>query len=310
MTGWVCRWKTFWIPVDDSFKKSFVEDLVFQIADTSDSTRPGAPRVTLPVPSSQREAPKPEISVSAPEHIEAPLPLLWPRPTCERFEPPFSDDDILSGFEDHHLPRSDQFTMWGKMTSEEILGEHVVDIHRIAADFRDAFERIQTSSSQSYGVNKYFSSVSCAERERRLSVYNWNPGPRRGTEDAIEKQIAGKWHLITLQEASHYVEHEILHEHFHVPHFAGRAVLFNKDTFYPDISVKSIYLHDTRRVLHDHIVECEHGWVLQGAVSRAPFGVLQPVVKQSSLFYHFTSTLSTPRKEVLPRKSSRPFVLL
>ena len=35
--------------------------------------------------------------------------------------------------------------------------------------------------------------------------------------------------------------------------------------------VKSIYLHDTRRVLHDHIVEGERGWVLQGVVSRGSF---------------------------------------
>ena len=34
--------------------------------------------------------------------------------------------------------------MWGTMTPEETLAEHVVDIRRIAADFRDAFERIQT----------------------------------------------------------------------------------------------------------------------------------------------------------------------
>ena len=53
--------------------------------------------------------------------------------------------------------------------------------------------------------------------------------------------------------------------------FAGCAVLFNKDTFYPDISVKSIYLHDTRRCEQDHIVEGEHGWVLQGVLSRASF---------------------------------------
>ena len=26
-------------------------------------------------------------------------------------------------------------------------------------------------------------------------------GPRRGKEDAFEKQIAGRWHVITLQEA-------------------------------------------------------------------------------------------------------------
>ena len=60
-------------------------------------------------------------------------------------------------YEDLDLSGPDQFTMWGKMSPEEILTEHVVDIHRIEADFRDAFERNQSSSSsQSYGVNKYF----------------------------------------------------------------------------------------------------------------------------------------------------------
>ena len=29
MSGWVCRWKPFWIPVEDSFKKAFVEECVF-----------------------------------------------------------------------------------------------------------------------------------------------------------------------------------------------------------------------------------------------------------------------------------------
>ena len=67
MTGWVCQWKPFWIPVDDTFKKAYVEDWVFQIPDTYDFSLPGGqediipetPGVTLPVPSSQREAPKP-----------------------------------------------------------------------------------------------------------------------------------------------------------------------------------------------------------------------------------------------------------
>ena len=99
--------------------------------------------------------------------------------------------------------------------------------------------------------------------QKRLSFYN------SGTLGPDDKEDA--WHLITLQEASDYVKHEILHERFHVTHFAGCAVLCNKDTFYLDISVKSIYLHDTRRGVQDHIVEGEHGWVLQGVLSRASF---------------------------------------
>ena len=42
-------------------------------------------------------------------------------------------------------------------------------------------------------------------------------------------------------------------------------------TFYFNVDVRSIYLHDTRRILPDHFVEGEHGWVLQGVVSRASF---------------------------------------
>ena len=94
-----------------------------------------------------------EVSACSRERISP----LQPRPTCERLELPFSCDTILSGYEDLDLSGPDQFTMWGKMSPEEILTEHVVDIHRIEADFRDAFERNQSSSSsQSYGVNKYF----------------------------------------------------------------------------------------------------------------------------------------------------------
>ena len=48
---------------------------------------------------------------------------------------------------------------------------------------------------------------------------------------------------------------------FTVAHFAGCAILFKKDTFYPDISVKSLYLHHTRRGLQDQVVEGKQGWV-------------------------------------------------
>ena len=79
--------------------------------------------------------------------------------------------------------------------------------------------------------------------------------PKRGKEDAFEKQRAGWWHVITLQEASEYVDHEILTCPFHVTHYGGSAILFNKDTLYPNIDVKSIYLHDTMRDFLDQVME-------------------------------------------------------
>ena len=40
-----------------------------------------------------------------------------------------------------------------------------------------------------------FNSVpNCSSVQKRLSIYNWNPGNRRGREGALEKQIAGTWH--------------------------------------------------------------------------------------------------------------------
>ena len=195
------------------------------------------------------------------------------------------------------------------MTTDEILTEHVVDMHRIEADFRDAFERNQFSSSQTYCVNRFFSSQSPVQK--RLSIYNWNPRPRRGKEDAFEKQIAEKWHMVTLQEASDYVNHAVLHERCHKSHFAGCAVLFNKDTFFLDISVKSIYIHDTRRCVQDHIVEEEQGCVPQGVLSRASFRrAAASGQKVFTVLSLHISNIYAKKKKVLPRKSSRPFVLL
>ena len=86
------------------------------------------------------------------------------------------------------------------------------------------------------------------------------------------KQIAGRWHIITLQEASDCVDHDLFTSRFHVTHYASCATLFNKDNFYHNVDVKSIiYLHDTRRELPDQVMEGDQGWVLQGVLSRASF---------------------------------------
>ena len=140
---------------------------------------------------------------------------------------------------------------------------------KAAAEFREAAVRRQESLAR-----EYFFDTNVPKRsyvQKRLSIYNWNQGPRRGKEGAIEKQIAGKWHIITLQEAIEYVDHELLPNRFHVTHHGGCAVLFNKDTFFPDVKVKSIYLHDTRRENPDKVMEGDQGWVLQGVLSRASF---------------------------------------
>ena len=145
----------------------------------------------------------------------------------------------------------------------------MVDVQKAVAEFREASERRHIASSQAYRLDKNVPNRSPVQK--CLSIYNWNPGLRRGKEDAIERHIAGKWRVITLQEASEYVDHDILTNRLHVTHYGGCAILYNKDTFYPNIDVKSIYLHDTRRDLPDQVLEGEQGWVMQGVLSCASF---------------------------------------
>ena len=120
-------------------------------------------------------------------------------------------------------------------------------------------------------MNLFHSVPNRSSDRKRLSMYNWNPGPRRGREGALKKQIAGKWHVITLQEAIEYVDHELLTNGFPVTHYGVCAVPFKNDTFFPDVEVKSIHLHDTRSELPDKVMEGDQGWVLQGVLSRASF---------------------------------------
>ena len=65
-----------------------------------------------------------------------------------------------------------------------------------------------------------------------------NPGV--GRKMLLRKKIVGNWHVITLQEASEYVDHDTLTNRFHVTHHGGCAILYNKDTFHPNIDVRSI----------------------------------------------------------------------
>ena len=79
-------------------------------------------------------------------------------------------------------------------------------------------------------------------------------------------------------------DHDILTNRFHVTHHGGCAILYNKDTFHPNIDVKSIYLHDTRRDLPDQVMEGDQGWVMQGVLSRASFR--RPPLSGQKTFEH------------------------
>ena len=52
-----------------------------------------------------------------------------------------------------------------------------------------------------------------------------------------------------------------------ITHFAGFAVLFNKDILHSDVRVNSVYIHDTSTGQQQVVKEGQSGWVLQAVTS-------------------------------------------
>ena len=202
MSGWVCQWKPFWIPVEDSFKKAYMEEWVFirDVPSEGPSSTdqgeviPETPRVSNLASSLLWEPAKPHDKECFLERIDAPLPPLRPRPKCdfihpqqlspfpERLELPFSSDDILSGYEELDSSGNDLFTSWARLGEHEILVEHMVDIEKATAEFREASERKHATSSHLKSSRKRFATRSIVQRRLRiLHLESWTPsGERRG----------------------------------------------------------------------------------------------------------------------------------
>ena len=156
-----------------------------------------------------------------------------------------------------------------KTEIETVLERHTVDIRKVHAEFREASARRHVTSYQEYHFDNNV--LNRAPAQKILSIYNWNPGRRRGKEGAIEKQISGKLHVIALHEAIEYFDHEVLTNRFHVTHYGGSAVLFNMDTFLLDIKIKSISYTTSGTICRTRIFKKESGLAIQGVISRASF---------------------------------------
>ena len=81
------------------------------------------------------------------------------------------------------------FSAWVKADPETILRRHVVDAKGLYPALREASARRR---NHLLGTNRL-------TEQRRLSVFNWNPGPRRGKEGAIDRHLVGKWHITDLR---------------------------------------------------------------------------------------------------------------
>ena len=148
-----------------------------------------------------------------------------------------SDTDILSYIDEEISSIRNGYTAWVMSDPSTTLERHLARKGCAKSIFHEAYER-------NFSPAQIPLRQQCAKllpEQTRISILSWNPGPRRGMPGATEVHIAGKWHIIALQEAVEYLQHEYLMNHFYITHFAGCAVQLNKKTFYSDVQVNSVY---------------------------------------------------------------------
>ena len=123
----------------------------------------------------------------------------------KRIALPRQDDEILSGHDQDVLSTQDGYAIWGFTDPGFALLRHLVTSGSAKPVFRCAHDRRLSSPKPEYRFDN--NRPNRLLEQTRLSVLSWNPGPRRGREGAIEEHIAGKWHVIALQEAIEYLQH-------------------------------------------------------------------------------------------------------
>ena len=129
----------------------------------------------------------------------------------------YSDEEILSCYEEDVSYVREGCISWMKTDYETVLESHVGDVRKAHAEVREAPAGRHDICFQDYHLDNSLSN--CSTVQKRLGIHNWNPRHRRGWERAIKKQTAGKWHIITLQDATEHVDHEFPTNRFHVTHF-------------------------------------------------------------------------------------------
>ena len=115
------------------------------------------------------------------------------------------------------------------MSHHEILVQHMVDIHRAPAEFREAPERKPATSSHMNNSSKHFA---------QLEPWNLTGEKKMPLNNKLQEGGIS----LPCKRASDYVDRDILTGRFHVTHYTGCAILFNKDTFYANVGVQS-HLH-------------------------------------------------------------------
>ena len=175
---------------------------------------------------------------------------------------------MLSGYEEDVSFIRDGFTTWLNADFNTILERHAVDVRKALAEFREASARRHDTSAQEYHFDSNVPNRSSATKTGGASTTIQDLDAEERALLRNKSQAKGisshcRKRLNTLTTSSSRTG-------FHVTHYGGCAVLFNKDTFFTDVKVKSIYLHDIKRVLPDKVGEGASGVLSRASFRRQP----------------------------------------
>ena len=106
-------------------------------------------------------------------------------PFPERLELPYPKGEIQSGYEEDVSFIQDWFATWVKADPNVTLERHMVDVRNAFAEYREASVRRQEAPAREYFFDNSVPNRSSVQN--RLSMYNWNPGLRRGKTGRYRK---------------------------------------------------------------------------------------------------------------------------
>ena len=162
---------------------------------------------------------------------------------------PYSYDEILSGYEGDVPSIRDGFSALVKADPETNSQASRRRCDRILSRFpRGTRQKTRAIFSGIPFLRRRAQPTDRTEKGQRLHLEPWTSTWKK--KEPSKGILRGKWHIITFLEATEYHEHDFLTNRFHVTHYGGR----NKDTFFSDTKVSSIYLHDTTACEQDKII--------------------------------------------------------
>ena len=174
------------------------------------------------------------------------------RPPPKRLHLHRSDHEILTNFGEDVWSIRDGFTAWVESDAAETRIRHIANSSPsgTAQVFRKASEK---KSMSQLLENQFDNSKPNRQQEQtRISILSWSSGPRRGrgTLVLLRNKLRVNGTLLLCKKPSNGCSTNMLPTHFYVSHFAGCAILYNKDTISSDLLGSSVYIHDRKSVQH------------------------------------------------------------